>query len=33
MAGDGVEFGAHSVNHPILTRLDEEKDVYEEIVG
>ena len=33
MAGDGVEFGAHSVNHPILTRLDEEKEVYEEIVG
>lgn len=32
MARDGVEFGAHSVNHPILTQLGEEEEVYEEIV-
>lgn len=32
MAGDGVEFGAHSVNHPILTQLEVEQEVYEEIV-
>jgi peptidoglycan/xylan/chitin deacetylase (PgdA/CDA1 family) len=33
MARDRVEFGAHSVNHPILTQLGEEKEIYEEIVG
>lgn len=32
MAGDGVEFGAHSVNHPFLTQLEVEQEVYEEIV-
>jgi len=33
MARERIEFGAHSVNHPILARLGGEKEVYEEIVG
>lgn len=32
MAHDGVEFGAHTVNHPVLTQIEEET-IYEEIVG
>ena len=33
MARDKVEFGAHSVTHPILTQVGEQAQLYEEIVG
>lgn len=33
MARDKVEFGAHSVTHPILTQVEEQAQLYEEIVG
>ncbi len=33
MARNKVEFGAHSVTHPILTQVEEQAQLYEEIVG
>ncbi|MBV8865507.1 MAG: polysaccharide deacetylase family protein, partial [Acidobacteriaceae bacterium] len=32
MSRNGVEFGAHSVTHPILTQMEEPGEAYEEIV-